>query len=277
MRRILVALSVWLVASMAWAGKRDVLVKEFLAYLAAQNLPHEVVEQTDDTLVLAVGGAKTTIAVDNLEKHIAAEVADGASEAEVRSAIFQKYAATLREMAKPRRLSLKADGAYLLPRLVSADYLANLKVVLHQPLGTTGLQVTWVRDGEGSVRYLTPSDLNALGLTRLALDAMAKKNLARTTSVEMLRGGLTSLVAVRRGDSFDAARLLLVPDALKPGEAVQAAVPDRDLLILAPVPRDGDWAPSRSAARAAREGSLPDVPGLLDRPLRVTREGFELK
>ena len=115
-------------------------------------------------------------------------------------------------------------------------------------------------DGEGSVRFLVDGDLKALGLSQAELSAQAKKNLARTTSVEMLRGGLTALLAVNTGDSFDAARLLLVPDALRPGEAVAASVPDRDLLILSPVPPGDVWASLGRAARSTRKASSQGTP-----------------
>ena len=109
-------------------------------------------------------------------------------------------------------------------------------------------------------------------------DAAFERNVQQLVALGAYsHAALKDVVAVHTGDSFDAARLLLVPEALKPGEAVQAAVPDRDLLILSPVPADGDWTRSRAAAKAAYGDSAPGVPDLLDRPILVTRGGFELK
>lgn len=72
---------------------------------------------------------------------------------------------------------------------------------------------------------------------------------------------------VRTLDTYDAARLLLVQDHLMPGESVAAIIPDRDTLVLVPLPRDDDWGPLRVlAGRPVREP-------LYDRPLRVTFEG----
>ena len=76
---------------------------------------------------------------------------------------------------------------------------------------------------------------------------------------------------VKLMDSFDAARLLLVPQVLEPEEALVAIVPDRDTLFLAPLPRDENWSSLRRLAHAT------DGPALLDRPLKVTRVGFEEK
>jgi hypothetical protein len=73
------------------------------------------------------------------------------------------------------------------------------------------------------------------------------------------------------GDTFDATRLLLVPEMLNEGEALAIVIPDRDTLGLLPVPADGNWAPIRKLART------PASPyTLLDKPLRATRDGFEV-
>jgi len=73
-------------------------------------------------------------------------------------------------------------------------------------------------------------------------------------------------------DTYDATRLLLVPSCLQPGEEVAAVIPDRDTLCVTRVPEDGDWSPLVELARIPSSDRL-----LLDRPARVTSEGFELK
>jgi hypothetical protein len=78
------------------------------------------------------------------------------------------------------------------------------------------------------------------------------------------------MAAIKMMDSFDAARLLIVPEQLREGEELIALIPDRDTLTLVAVPKDGDWGPLRKLARVPDSEHL-----LLDRPVRVRRGGFE--
>src|SRR5262249_5007414 len=123
---------------------------------------------------------------------------------------------------------------------------------------------------------LTPSDAKSLGVEGAALRALAMKNLGRSLSVEnirkMIAGGQLNMV--KKLDSFDAARLLLVQAALKPGESVAALVPDRDTLVVMPVPPDGNWSKLRELAKIP-----PGDPthALLARPLLVTPEKIEAR
>jgi hypothetical protein len=70
------------------------------------------------------------------------------------------------------------------------------------------------------------------------------------------------------GDSFDAERLLPVPGVLGEGEELAAAIPDRDTLVLASPPTDGDWSAMGKLARA------PAGDVLWPEPLRVTSTGI---
>jgi hypothetical protein len=79
----------------------------------------------------------------------------------------------------------------------------------------------------------------------------------------------STLTMVKALDSYDAARILLVPGYLGDGEEVVALIPDRDTLTLAPLPTDGNWDTLRKLARVAGGEHL-----LIDRPIRVTRGGF---
>ena len=102
-----------------------------------------------------------------------------------------------------------------------------------------------------------------------ALEA-GRANLARTFGREVVRSAVGSrdINVIKSCDSFDAARLLLVPGYLDAGESLVALIPDRDTLVLTAAPADGDWAGLRMLARAAAGDPL------WAEPLIVTSEGI---
>ena len=82
------------------------------------------------------------------------------------------------------------------------------------------------------------------------------------------RSASRDINVVKSCDSFDAARLLLVPGYLDAGESLVALIPDRDTLVLTAPPDDGDWDGLRKLARAA------DGDPLWAEPLIVTSAGI---
>jgi hypothetical protein len=111
-------------------------------------------------------------------------------------------------------------------------------------------------------RHLAPEELHerALANLRRSFPALVVRSVAETRQVS----------AIRAGDSFDATRLLLVPGELQEGEELAALIPDRETLVLAPPPDDGDWGALRKLARTSAASPYT----LCDRPLRVTRRGI---
>jgi hypothetical protein len=278
MRAVAAAAIVMLASAVALATPRADLARDFVAYLRANGLKVTVTKQTEDDLELsiAMGGhdAKPAIALENLERYVSDAVAGGASPAAAKQQLFAKYLATIRGFDHPP-VTLAHDGEHVMPRLVPAGYVPSADVMIAGKLGDTGLEIAYVIDAEGSVKYLSRSDAKSLGLAPDALRALAMKNLARTMPVEALRklvAGSTFQV-VKQMDSFDAARLLLLQAALKKGESVAALVPDRDTLVVAPVPADGNWEKLRAAAQVPSGGDHP----LLKRPLLVTPDKIEAK
>ena len=122
-------------------------------------------------------------------------------------------------------------------------------------------------------RFHETRDVYAPWLESLPRGLVVSSYFQTTFAVDYLRvvEGKTAN-AVKAMDSFDAARVLLVPNHLREGEAVAAAIPDRDTLFLAPLPADGDWNGMRKLART-RGGSGYH---LLNQPLKITRDGFEI-
>jgi len=192
-------------------------------------------------------------------------------------AIFKTFVGGLMENLEraTRPISIESDGDFLLPRLVNKADLSQLVAqskVIHQPLADTGLHVVYVRDSADAVSYLSEQVLPELQLDVSALHERALANLRKKNGQDFARKVLSekSLVVFKLGDTFDAVRLLLVPEQLKEGEALAAAIPDRDTLAMSPPPDNGDWNGFTKLSRASAG------PPLLNRPLKVTRSGFEL-
>jgi hypothetical protein len=185
---------------------------------------------------------------------------------------FEAFARPLAD----QRLTLDRDGERLRPRLVTKEWLAAAPPdppVIHRSLDQTGLHVVYVLDSPKTVTFVTERQREQLGLIPEALHERALANLSASLGREVVRTTLASSTAtvIRTGDSHDAARLLLIPAALDDGEELAACVPDRDTLVVTSVPDSGDW---ESLLLLTRQ---PGGPPLLQRPLRVTRQGFELR
>lgn len=167
------------------------------------------------------------------------------------------------------------DGEHILPRLVNAEHLAELRSSAQLPavaLGDTGLWVVFVRDSESAVAYINDTHFAELGVTLERLQEQAVENLLKKGPANFARAVVEkeTLFVLKAGDTFDAARLLLVPGQLSAGEELVAIVPDRDTLALLPVPKDGDF------QALTKMAETPAGPPLLNRPLRVSQRGFEL-
>jgi hypothetical protein len=168
------------------------------------------------------------------------------------------------------------DRSRILPRLITEDFFDRVddeEVLPHRPLGDTGLFVAYVVDSEDSVMYVMGGVAEELGLDEPGLHALALENLGRTFGPEVVRKAIAepAITTIKCLDSFDAARLLLIPGYLRPGEAIAAIIPDRDTLTLLHLPGDNNWTPLAKLAAVPASDHL-----LLDRPLRVTCDGFQV-
>lgn len=169
--------------------------------------------------------------------------------------------------------------AELRPRLVTEAALAQMRE-LHPDdpapaysLGNTGLHAVLVQDSAHAVRFLANAELAGIGVPFEALLLEARQRLGSPEFTHAVRDALNSrhLAMIKTGDSYDAARLLLLPEMLLDGEEAVALVPDRDTLAVAPKPMDGDWSGLERLARTPGSDRL-----LIDRPVLVSRQGFRL-
>jgi hypothetical protein len=157
------------------------------------------------------------------------------------------------------------------PRLVTPEFFDKMKSRLgalpSRNLYELPLKVVYVLDAPEQMMYLSddmlkklqvaPDDVHALALTNLRKSMPAR--VADTVFVAK------STIMMKSMDGFDAARILLVPEVLSPGQRLAAVIPDRDTLGLLPIP--DDWSTIEQLARS----NVGDP--LFDCPLLVTSSG----
>jgi len=276
----LVLLIVGVITFMARAAKawRKSIRAEFIAYVRREAPEVEVVAEHDHEIeIRGQDGSTGTLRLDRLYAegtNIVQDVPSG------REALFAKFVKVLREGGKSLDLDAERDRGRVRPRLVTDDFLRRLradgtsrmgKTLSALPSGVAGLSIVFVLDNENSVAYLTDDLLAELKLSPDEAIGLAKENLRRSMDVgAAVRRTLAekSLNVLKGGDTFDAARILLVPECLGEGEEIAAAIPDRDTLMLTLPPMDGDWSALRKLART------PAGDVLWNEPLRVTSAGI---
>ena len=258
-------------------GWRAAFRREFIRYLREHAPEFEVVAERDrDMEIRGPDGATGTL---NLNRLFEAGTSLPAGDLAARDALFAHWVKMLRERRSADALDPERDRARVMPRILPDDAVRQIRTAIGSkaktlsalPLGVEGLSVVVVLDSEASVAYLSDDMLAELKLSIEDALAAAKENLAAKMDVaavvrSVLEGN--SISVVKGGDSYDAARLLLVPGVLAEGQEVAAAVPDRDTLVLAPPPKDGDWSAMRKMART------PAGDVLWREPLRVTKAGI---
>jgi hypothetical protein len=176
-------------------------------------------------------------------------------------------------------LDLDVESGHIRPRLATPAMLASFTTankgtdLPHTPLAGTGLSVVYVLDDKDSVMYLTQQHIEELGIDLPSIHARALENLRPSFPGQSVRGAAAGkeVHMIKMLDTYDAARLLLVPEHLHEGEAVAAIVSDRDTLALSPIPTNDDWSDLAKLAQTPAS-----EPALLTRPLKVTTEGFQL-
>ncbi len=260
---------------MAKAGKawRASIRQELLAYLADHAPELEIeVKGERELAVREEGGEESRLLLFNLLQELAGLKGD---DPEQRKALYKKLLEAHREQVGASELDPENDRARVRPRLVDERMLADMQrqapgELASVSFGVPGLLAVFVLDREHSVRYLESESLSELGLSLEEALELAKDNLRESMPSEVVQGTVRNgdVNVVKSMDSYDAARLLLVPEHLNEGEVVVALIPDRDTLALAQVPDDDDWKPLRKLARNAAG------PPLWRQPILVSPGGF---
>ena len=266
------ALAFFLLALLSW---RKGVRRRLIAHLAKTKPELRVIGVTGQSILFeseAFGSGQ--INLHNLYNILSQSEATATDkEPEVLEKFLSGLWESLERQARP--MSIEADGAHILPRLANAAHLVELRrnaPLPAIPVGETGLWIVFVRDAENAVEYVNEGKFTELGIELEELRQRAIANLKQKSPGDFVRETIdkSTLSLVKSGDTFDAARLLLVPELLSGDETLVAVVPDRDTLGLLPVPPDGNSGPLKKLAQTTAG------PPLLNRPLLVTRHGFEL-
>jgi hypothetical protein len=271
---VVIVLGAW--ARRAW---RATVRRELVDYLRREAPELMLTRVHADRLIFSVpGGGEGVLHLQRFYGAMAECPTARTAEAEAeRQSVFATLRQTLREAAAGLVLDPARDRARIRPRLLTDAALAGMRRNPHAaalpawPSGVPGLSVVLVLDREASVAYLTDVHLGELGLAHDEALALAKANLACTFARDTVRQAVTNgknISVVKSCDSYDAVRLLLVPDYLEAGESIAALIPDRDTLVLIAPPADGDWTPHRTLARNAAGEPL------CTEPLLVTPQGI---
>jgi hypothetical protein len=252
-------------------------VREELAEYLRQHHPEATVlrEEMGNLVVRLPDGSERTWEMDVVYAAVARLPGMG-KDPEGRQAIYRQEAAALLAPAPDNRpLSLATHGDWLRAELVPPAALGEFPPhagILHNPVPELGLETLYVLQLPKVSRWLTERDLADLGLDLPGLHRLALENLGKSFPGEVVTTALEgSGSALQAQDGFNAARLLLVPERLAPGQELVALVPHQQMLLLLPACSAAD--PEKLRAGIGEMQCEHHTP-LLEAPVRVTREGF---
>jgi hypothetical protein len=252
---------------LAWRRK---LVNDLVAYIEKNHPEWRVESRSNSALVLRRGDDVTQFSLLNLRAAASQIRGDAATDTAARNELFAASLAALTEQVA--LLEQSADSSALLdrihPRIVNETFVTRLPDPATWPrrtIGAASLYVVYVLDSEHAVSYIDDGALKTLGVDEPVLYAHAIANLSRRWPVEVTREAVESgkVVVTKALDTYDAARLLLLPERMRDNEEVAVLIPDRDTLVIAPVPADRDWSRLRRLARNRAGDTLCDVPLLV--------------
>lgn len=262
---------------LAAARYRQSILDEFVGHLRRLRPDVEIVHADRGTLGrgawLKIKLPSGSEGILSLAKLTSAVGEARAQTVEDRRPIMEHWVRILDDMVDGEHVDLATSISRLRPRVVrDLDYPADLFEKLpRRPLGPKGLSIVYVLDAPHSVAYVTNEQIEAASLDEPTLHGHALMNLRATFSAEPVREALEGkTVTIATGDTYDAARVLLIPENLADGEALAVLIPDRDTLMITSIPAD-----SRKLRDLARTMDAAE-PRLFDQPIRVSRIGFEV-
>jgi uncharacterized protein YtpQ (UPF0354 family) len=205
----------------------------------------------------------------------AIEGIEGEVTQESRDEVFAKFAESL--WSGERLLEMTGDDRLkkVMPRLMHRIQIESMEQqvkigIPNIPIENTPLCIAFVIDMPQSVAFVNHDILRELGVTLDDLHAAAVEHLDDDRFGEVIRTlEPDTLGAIKTGDSYDAARALLIPKYLEEGQSILIAIPDRDSLMLLR---------SQSPGRFELMSKVAKFPGsdrhLYDGAIEVTAHGF---
>lgn len=255
------------------------IVRQEIGQLLRENHPDVAVvgERQGNLVVQLPGGAERVWEMESVYAAVGRTWVQSTPESRA-----QVYAREADQFVNPRPdpsqpVSLAVHGNWLRPQLVTTEAYKQSAPsgAPYTPVpGVDGLVTVYLLEVSDGLRYVSETDRDRLGidtaeLHRRALEPL-RRNLPRQMVSDVLRTGNPS--AIQFGDTFNATRLLLLPELLHDGEELLALIPHRDMLVLLPPALRQEPDKLDAACKALACG---DHPPLFERPLRVTCHGFE--
>jgi hypothetical protein len=235
---------------------------ECVSYLAKEFPQVAVISRDADALRLQLtNGAYHQVFLDRIYSAIAD--LDGPN-SNRRHEIYKNFFQVLNDRI-PDEISWEMDAVRIRPRVVSLETLQAMQRQIgmelpKSPLHQTGLWVLYVLDSEHSVAFVTEPMRNKLGISKGQLHQRALDNLATTFDVRKFIAELEagSMVRVMTLDSYDASRLLLLPEHVPEGVRLAVAVPDRDLMFVLRAEDDSAFEVMSQIAKLPSERPIHD-------------------
>jgi hypothetical protein len=246
------------------------IVREELSERLRTNYPHvELTWQPQGNLDLrtANGGHRV---IDMSDVYVAVGRLPGmGQDFAARATVYQQVLDT----SGP--LVLSTHGTRIKPLLIPRQYLNAAVPSPQTPIPSLGLVAVYALALPKKPRFLLEQDRKELGIEIFELHGLALDNLRQDFPQQQVSDALAGEqgTAFQANDYFDAARLLLVPEFLEPNQELIALIPHRDILVLLPGTVRQDEVKLRESVRALECGNHPP---LLNRPVLVTKSGFEI-
>lgn len=252
------------------AASDALIEREFIEYLRTE-FPFLVIERPSsrELKLRGPGEESVLLALDNAISD--ARGLDGGG----RKAAYERFTSSVRMWLGGKDASLTDKKESVLPRLVHREFIESMgnADVIARSVGDTPLRMCFVVSENGQAQFLMRSDLAVLGVTENQLDMLALRNARPMVSSEELADIFANprrLIVIDGGDAFNATRILVLKEMLRPGQVLGVAVPDRDTLVVAADPDESTW--NRLAAAARKPASARTI---FERPLKVTAEQIE--
>lgn len=253
------------------------LRRELVDFLSEIFPQFEVTEQRDDSLV-AIGpeGGEHQLFFGNIHSAVNSLVDNTLGN---RREIYDSFTRAMTSTESLIDSTAERLAKQLMPRIIHADHLRSMLSqvevpIPHRTLGAMPLVVVYVIDLPESVAFVNADTAEKLEMQEPEMYQRSLRNLdpegVFSKNVREFRSG--HIAVVKTGDSFDAARLLLVPPAMSDNTTICAAIPDRDTLVLAVLEDDLVFEAVDQMAKVPGSERL-----IYDQAIEVRPHGFSIR
>ena len=253
------------------------LRRELVEYWAEAFPQWEVTEQRDDSLMVAgPEGGDHQLFFGNM--HSAINSLDE-NTFENRRAVYASFTRAMNSTESLIDSTAERLAGKLMPRIIHMDQLRSMisqidVPIPHRTLGAMPLVVVYVIDLPESVAFVNKDTAEKLEMTEPQMYQRSLQNLdpegVFSQNVREFQAG--HIAVVKTADSYDAARLLLIPPALSEEITLCAAIPDRDTLVLAVMEDDTVFEMVDQMAKIPGSERL-----IYDQAIEVRSTGFSVR